>query len=423
MKNKETLRAFRATVTAGLASTLVALMLVLGGISIFGSNHSSPLQVQAPIAGLGAKVEQTSNQSVVSQAGVVTAPTAATNQAGAGQQISGSVVVDARAVVKKTNPAVVTIINHLAPTTTSGRSGRGGVPQTLVQTASGSGVILDQAGDIVTNYHVVHGQQSIGVIFYNSTQEVPATIVGTDTYSDLAVIKVSAPVPGTASFGDSDALELGQPVVAIGSALGDFTNTVTEGIVSGLHRAIGADQTSGQIESSLQNLIQTDAAINHGNSGGPLFDLNGNIVGINVAVIRSDSMQGDVAEGLGFSIPSNTAQQVTQQLISKGSVNRPYIGISYQTIDQQTATALNLPVSQGIYVGAVEAGSPADKAGIQAQSIITRVDGTTLDAGTSLVQVLAKHKVGDTVTLTVLDLGSSTGHDVKIVLAARPAGQ
>src|SRR5205823_1155295 len=185
-------------------------------------------------------------------------------------------------------PAVVTVVNTMQQATGRGRFGSGGQGQ--APEALGSGVIIDNQGDIVTNQHVVASQQSLSVIFADGTQ-VPATLVGQDAYSDLAVIKVDAKVPAVAQFGDSDNLEPGQPVVAIGTALGDYKNTVTAGVVSGLHRRLSDGDTS------TQDLIQTDAAINHGNSGGPLLDLDGNVVGRNPVVVSSTGMTGEDVDG------------------------------------------------------------------------------------------------------------------------------
>jgi 2-alkenal reductase len=243
--------------------------------------------------------------------------------------------------------------------------------------------------------------------------------VGQDAYTDIAVIKVDASMPAIAQFGDSNKLEPGQPVVAIGTALGDFENTVTAGIVSGLHRQLEDGGTS------LQDLIQTDAAVNHGNSGGALLDLDGNVVGINTAVVRIDGTMGSVAEGLGFAIPSNTARAVAEQLIGNGAISHPYIGISYQPITPELAAANNLPTQQGLYVTDVAAGSPAAQAGIKPNSIITKLDSVALgsDGNSNLVTLLSKHKVGDSVKLGVIAPGSSTESDVTIVLATRPGGQ
>ncbi len=338
-------------------------------------------------------------------------PDLAANQAAPAQQNG---VVDARTAVRQAGPAVVTVVNNLAAQT-NGRLNRGVAPQ-----AMGSGMIIDRQGYIVTNNHVVQGEQSLQVIFSDG-KKAPASLVGADSFSDIAVIKVDVSVPAVAQFGDSDKLELGQPVVAIGSALAQFENTVTAGVVSGLHRDI--EDNGAPTEPSMHNLIQTDAAINHGNSGGPLLDLSGNVIGINVAVVRTADMSGDVAEGLGFAIPASTAQQVAQQLIKSGSVERPYLGISYQPITPQIASYYNLPRNSGILVQDVAAGSPADKAGIQAKSIVTKFDGTQLDDQHSLLELLLKHKVGDSVKLTVVPDGSTTEKEVTVVLGTRPNGQ
>jgi 2-alkenal reductase len=228
---------------------------------------------------------------------ITTDTTEATNQT---QQIG---IVDARYAVQQAGPAVVTVINTMQ-VTTRGRFG----PATQTAEASGSGIIIDEAGYIVTNQHVVENQTALEVIFSDGTR-APATLVGEDASIDLAVIKVNVAVPAVAKLGDSNALEPGQPVIAIGTALGDFQNTVTAGIISGLHRQL--DDTT----LVAQDLIQTDAAINHGNSGGPLLDLEGNVIGINTAVVRADDSVGDIAEGLGFAIPSNTVKTVVERLI------------------------------------------------------------------------------------------------------------
>jgi 2-alkenal reductase len=279
-------------------------------------------------------------------------------------------------------------------------------------------VIVDSDGYIVTNNHVVENQRSLEVIFSDGTKS-DATLVGTDPFSDLAVIKVDSDVPAVAEFGDSDALEPGQPVIAIGSALGDFANTVTAGVVSALHRDL--DDAGGS--AALQNLIQTDAAINHGNSGGPLLDITGKVIGINVAVVRGSGFTGDVAEGLGFAIPSNTAKEVVSQLISDGSVERPYIGISYQLINPQIAAYYDLNRDSGLYVTDVQPGSPADDAGLTEGTIIVEFDGTDVTGDTSLLELLMKHKVGETIKLTIIPAGSDSEQEVSLTLAKRPVGR
>jgi 2-alkenal reductase len=389
-----------------LASLLVVMLLALGGLSAVGSSG-----IASFFSNSNAALDAAQASPAVALSG--TQPTAgeSSTQNAPGAQ---SGVADARTAVRVAGTAVVTVINTLT-SQSGGNFGRrfgGASPQ-----ASGSGVIIDNRGYIVTNNHVVEQQQSLQVVFADGSR-TSATLVGTDPYSDLAVIKVDRSVPAVAQFGDSDALEVGQPVVAIGSALGDYENTVTEGIVSGLHRTLQDANAP-----SLQDLIQTDAAINHGNSGGPLLDLSGKVVGINTAVVRGDTSTGDVAEGLGFAIPAKTAQQVANQLMAQGSVERPFIGISYQPIDAQVAAYYNLSRTTGLLITDVQSGSPAEKAGITANSIMTSFDGTELTGTTSLVELLMKHKIGDTVKAMIVPPDSQTEKEVTITLAERPAGQ
>jgi 2-alkenal reductase len=399
----------------GLASLLLVMIMALGGLAVTGSAINNG--ISTPTSGATTSAQKTSADSAVAvqngNASTSTAPSPANaaQQTAPTQQQNG--VVDATYAAKVAGPAVVTVVNTMQ-TTGGGRFGGGG------QTAQslGSGVIIDNQGDIITNQHVVDSQQSLQVIFADGTS-VPATLVGQDAYSDIAVIKVSAKVPAVAQFGDSNKLESGQPVVAIGTALGQYNNTVTEGIVSALHRQLGDGSTS------TQDLIQTDAAINHGNSGGPLLDLSGNVIGINTAVVRDSSVSGDVAEGLGFAIPSNTAMSVANQLMKGGAVSHPYLGITYEVITQQIATDNKLPRQQGVFVTDVASGSPADKAGIKPNSIVTSIDGTALTGAdnSQLVQILSQHKVGDSVKLMVIAPGSTTETEVTVVLGQRPNGQ
>jgi 2-alkenal reductase len=267
--------------------------------------------------------------------------------------------------------------------------------QTTQPQALGSGVIIDTDGHIVTNNHVVAGGENFQVIF-SDARKVSATLVGRDPLSDIAVLKVSGPVPAVASFGDSSVLEPGEQVVAIGSALGNFRNTVTHGIVSGLDRTLDDPNGSG-----LTGLIQTDAPINHGNSGGPLLNLRGEVIGINTAVISGNPLTGDVAQGLGFAVPSNTAKQISAELIQNGTVKRPYLGVSYQQLSPQVAAYYGLSATQGALITAVQSGSPADSAGLQAQDVVTAIEGTTLDDQNTLSGILLSHKIGDKIRLTV----------------------
>lgn len=305
-----------------------------------------------------------------------------------------SAVIDA---VKQAKPAVVTVINQMA-----GSSRRGGVGPT----ASGSGVIIDQKGYIITNNHVVDGEQSLQVIYADGSKAT-AQIVGTDAILDIAVLKVDGSVPAVAQFGDSNALLPGQIAIAIGSPLGDYRGTVTVGVVSALNRTVGTQQ----------GLIQTDAAINNGNSGGPLLNALGQVIGINTLVVRSTN-EGNVAEGLGFAIPSNLVRDVTNQLIAKGSIQHPYIGVSYQPVNAQVAAALNLSTTDGIVVTQVEPGSPADKAGLLQNDVILALGSQKLDQDHPLVNVLFTYQPGQKVALTILRDGKQ--QSVTLTLAAHP---
>lgn len=303
--------------------------------------------------------------------------------------------------VRKVNPAVVTVINNMAPRNTFRGS--------FAQTASGSGVIIDAKGYIVTNNHVVQGARSLQVVYTDGTT-VDAQLVGTDAVMDVAVIKVNGNVPAVAQFGDSNALEPGQVAIAIGSPLGDFRSTVTVGVVSALNRTV--DQ--------MQGLIQTDAAINNGNSGGPLVNSLGQVIGINTLVVRS-SNSGNIAEGLGFAIPSNLVRDLANQLIATGQVQHPYIGVSYNPVDSTVAAQLGLKVNQGAVVMQVSQSSPAARAGLQQNDVITAIDGQKIDQDHSLITVLFTHKPGDTVTLTINRNGTEL--QVKLTLAVNPTSQ
>ncbi len=295
------------------------------------------------------------------------------------------------AAVKHVGPAVVTVVNTMPQQRVFGFFGSS-VEQPK---ASGSGVIISSQGYIVTNNHVVDGYQTLDVIFADGTS-TPAQLVGTDSFTDLALIKVNHSVPAVAELGNSDALQIGEPVIAIGSPLGDFKNTVTAGVVSALGRTL--DVQSG---SAYENMIQTDAAINHGNSGGPLVNAAGQVIGINTIVVRGSDTSGDVAEGLGFAIPSKTVSDVISQLMAKGYVERPYLGVRWQLVTPDIAKANDLPMSWGAYIQMVEAGSTAEKAGVQPGDIITQIGNEALSDTSAFSNLLNHHKVGENVSITV----------------------
>ncbi len=295
--------------------------------------------------------------------------------------------------VQKTGPAVVTVVGTIpGQITFFGSTGD--------QTVSGSGFFITDSGYILTNNHVVEGTNEVNIILSDGTQE-KAAIVGSDPYSDIAVLKTDGKVPAVATLGNSDVLKPGESVIAIGSPLGDFKNTVTVGVVSATGRSI--DTGNGY---QIEGLIQTDAAINHGNSGGPLVDLAGEVIGINTLIVRNTG-SGDVAEGLGFAIPINTAQAVAQQIIQKGYFSHPYLGVGYQPITPDIAASYNLPVQWGAYVTRVAANSPASQAGLQQGDIITKIGDVALDANHSYLNTLYTHKAGDQVTVEFVRNGKT----------------
>ena len=308
--------------------------------------------------------------------------------------------------VQKVGPAVVTVVGTLPGQMTI-------FGQTGDQTVSGTGFFITDQGYILTNNHVVEGTKEVNIVLSDGTQQT-ATIVGTDPYSDIAVLKTDGKVPAVVTLGNSDKMDPGESVIAIGSPLGDFKNTVTVGVVSATGRSI--DTGNGY---TIENLIQTDAAINHGNSGGPLVNLAGEVIGINTLIVR-DTGSGDVAEGLGFAIPVNTAQAVAQQIIQQGYFARPYMGISFQPINPDIAARYNLPAKWGVFITKVESGSPADQAGLKENDIITKVGDITLDETHSYVNSLFKYKPGDQIALEVMRDGKATQLQITLGEAKHP---
>ncbi|HEX9378850.1 MAG TPA: trypsin-like peptidase domain-containing protein [Gaiellaceae bacterium] len=264
----------------------------------------------------------------------------------------------------------------------------------------GSGFVYDSDGHIVTNQHVVEGATSVSVKFWNG-KTFDAQVVGTDASTDLAVLKVNAPVSELfpLSLGDSSKLAVGDAVVAIGSPFG-LEGTVTSGIVSALHR----EMTSPN-HFAIDNSIQTDAAINHGNSGGPLLNAQGKVVGVN-SQIESNSGGN---EGVGFAIPSNTVNSIVSQLISSGKAEHAFLGVVLRDSSAQTGAA----ISQ------VRAGTPAAGASLRAGDIVTAAAGTRINSASELRAVINAHRPGDTISVTYTRAGQS--HTVKVKLAARPA--
>jgi S1-C subfamily serine protease len=310
--------------------------------------------------------------------------------------------------VKRVGPAVVTVVNTMPQQRVFGFFG----DSVQQPKGSGSGVIISPQGYIVTNNHVVENYQTLQVIFADGTS-VPADLVGTDQFADLAVIKVSGAVPAVAELGDSDKLQIGEAVIAIGSPLGDFKNTVTFGVISGLGRSLGIEEGS-----TYEKMIQTDAAINQGNSGGPLVNLAGQVVGINTVIVRGNSSSSAVAEGLGFSIPARTVSDITSQLISQGYVDRPYMGIRWQLITPEIAQANGLPMQWGSYVEVVAANSTAAQAGVQPGDIITSIGSEALSDESGFANLLNHHTVGENVAIEVWRNGQTL--TLNATLQSRP---
>lgn len=303
--------------------------------------------------------------------------------------------------VEKVGPAVVTVVGTVpGQVTFFGRTADG--------QSSGSGVIISTDGYIVTNNHVVENASDLTVILSDGTQ-LPAQVISTDIFADLAVLKASGEMPAVATIGNSDNLKSGETVIAIGSPLGEFRNTVTVGVISATGRAL--DTGSGYF---MEDLLQTDAAINQGNSGGPLVNLNGEVIGINTLVVRGGNGSSAVAEGLGFAIPSNTVQLIAERIIEQGYFARPYLGVSYQAINPSIARRYNLSTQWGAYVTNVATGSPAAQAGLQRGDIIVSIGDTTIDEQTSYINALFAYQPGDRVTLNVMRNGSGKALEVML---------
>ncbi|HET7529312.1 MAG TPA: trypsin-like peptidase domain-containing protein [Candidatus Saccharimonadales bacterium] len=300
-------------------------------------------------------------------------------------------------------------------------------PQTQQTQAAGTGFIISADGIIVTNRHVVPaGTTSVSVTLSDGTKYDNVDVIGRTSSSssqDIAFLKIKdlkgkklVPV----SLGDSSQVQVGDRVIAIGNALGQFQNTVTTGIISGYGRDVTAGDQSGLTSSeNLTDLFQTDAAINEGNSGGPLVNINGEVIGINTAVASN-------AQSIGFAQPVNDLKALISSVLSSGKLQQPYLGVRYVSLTNDLAQEYNLKVSRGAYVvsgdtdPAVVPGSPADKAGIKDHDVITKLNNINIDDKTSLTAALSRFKVGDKVTLSVNRDGKSL--TLQVTLAAAPTG-
>jgi serine protease Do len=277
------------------------------------------------------------------------------------------------------------------------------------QEGIGSGVIYRSDGYIITNNHVVEGARTVEVAFADGTTE-QGEVVGTDPITDLAVIKVNRDGLPAASFSDDRQLAVGQLAVAIGSPSG-FQSTVTSGVLSGVGREFPPELTGGQQESSLVDLLQTDAPISPGNSGGALADRDGRVIGINVAYLPPNETG---AEGIGFAIPSYTVVSVADQLIQSGEAQHPYLGVSVSDLTPQVSNRFSVSAESGALIAKVEPGGPGDGAGIRAGDVVTGLGSTDIRSSGDLLSALRQYQPGDKVVLTVLRDGQKSTFDVQL---------
>jgi serine protease Do len=290
--------------------------------------------------------------------------------------------------------------------------------------ASGSGFIVSADGLILTNKHVVSDKKADYEVATNDGQKYSAKVLVLDPVQDLAIIKIQLKLPDEAGktfqpvvLGDSSAIQIGQTAIAIGNSLGEFYNTVSVGVVSGLQRTISASSQDGSFSERLEGIIQTDAAINTGNSGGPLLNLNGEVIGVNTAI-------AEAASSVSFAIPINIVKKDIEQFVKTNKIVYPFVGVRYLLINKDVKVEYKLSVDDGALVSngdngepAITAGSPASKAGIKVKDIILQINGEKITLNNSLSTIIQKYKVGDTILLHILRSGKEI--DVNLVLGER----
>ena len=388
-------RIFSVRAAELLFVAIIGAVLALGGAALFGKLGSrTTIQQVAPLAGGG-----------VGNA-ALQAPTHG---------------LTPEQIYRRDAPGVVQIT---ATSVTSGTSDPfNGLPTAQKQESLGSGFVIDKAGHIVTNFHVIQGAQQIQVSF-SGQDEINATVVGKDPSTDTAVLQIDAHARALTplTLGNSDAVTVGDPVYAIGNPFG-FTRTLTTGVVSAVQRQIEAPNSL-----KIDHAIQTDAAINHGNSGGPLLDAAGRVIGVTSQISTGTTgQQGNL--GIGFAVPINTVRQVAAQILATGKAEHAFLGVTTAAITPQLARLFNLPVSHGLLVTDVDSGSNADKAGIvpgktpvivQGESynvggdIIVSIDHQALSTFDQLRDAIAQHKPGDKVQLQIYHHGSKKTVTVKL---------
>lgn len=353
----------------------------------------------------------------------------------AGSRANQSVAIDAETsqqIVSSESQLISKIARDVGPSVvsvnvTSRTSGGGGFfgLGAREQQSAGTGFIVSKDGVIVTNRHVVSGGNKVTVTLSDGTELTDVDVVGQTNQGDsldVAFLKVKDAKGKDlqpAKLGDSSKVEVGDKVVAIGNALGQFQNSVTTGIISGYGRDVEASDASGLNTETLQNLFQTDAAINQGNSGGPLVNLSGEVIGINTAVA------GEGAENIGFAIPINDTKGLISSVLQTGKLERPYLGVRYISLTDDYAYELGLETKRGAYVLPSESGqpsilknSPAEKAGLKEKDIITKINDQPVNEKNSLTSLIGRYKVGEEVTVTIIRDGKE--RSVKVTLEATP---
>lgn len=328
-------------------------------------------------------------------------------------------------VVSKTSPAVVSIIitkdysrvfqnSPFSPFDNFFFGLPAQQPQGKQEVGGGTGFIVSKDGIIVTNKHVVDDDEAEYTVVLNDGKRYDATVLAKDPTNDVAIVKIDAQDLPTLTLGDSNKVQSGQTVLAIGNALGQYRNTVTKGIISGKSRTITASSSSGQSE-TLEDVFQTDAAINPGNSGGPLLDLAGTVVAVNTAVSQDGQL-------IGFAIPINVIKRDLDSVNKSGKIVRPYLGVRYVVITDTLAEKNKLPVKTGVLIQrgsnadelAVIPGSPADKAGLLENDIITKINGKDINESRTLVGLLSEFNPGENIKLEVYSKGEKKEVEVTL---------
>ena len=309
-------------------------------------------------------------------------------------------------IVDKVSESVVSILTSVVSTSYFGQS--------YTSEAAGTGIIVTEDGYILTNKHVIDGTTSISVVLDDGTTYKDVEVAAVDPLNDVAFLKVKD-VSGlkAATLGDSKTISVGQQVIAIGNALGQYQNSVTSGIISGTGRSLTATDSTGSMSEQLSDMIQTDAAINSGNSGGPLVNAAGEVIGINTATSSS-------AQNMGFAIPISSVKGMLTQLKETGKASRAYVGVYSIEITPEVMKTYNLPVSEGVYLynssaySAVISGSPAEKAGLKNKDIVTAINGIKIGTNGSLSSLIGEYKPDDTVQLTVIREGKEIAINITL---------